>query len=143
MQRKCISLILSLHNVLGVEKFGSEFAVKHKNFVFRAHPWIKIPFKGYDSANDWIIFQIVTTIGVIWVAIHNYTIAFQDVYVTTVKSAQITTLSINSKTENGFMYFQLSSNQGYNMNAYIPYAIYSTTKNHLDEYLSYDFEIQS
>lgn len=41
------------------------------------------------------------------------------------------------------MYFQLSSNQGYNMNAYIPYAIYSTTKNHLDEYLSYDFEIQS
>ncbi len=136
-------LISRYEFILGVgevHKFDNQYAVKYRNFFFRSSPWIKIPFKGYSSSNEYIIFPIITNVGTIYFSTSNYTIAFQDISVGYVNAAGYS-LSLNSKVENGFMYFQVTGGPGYNTICFIPYVIYCSPTR-LDEHLSYDFETQ-
>lgn len=125
--------------ILGVQKCGNQYAVKYRNFFFRGSPWVKIPFKGYHASNEYIMFPIMTNIGTIYFCTNNYSIAFQDTFVSYVRASGDTSLSLTYKVENGFMYFQLSSNMGYNLISFIPYITYCSPTR-LDEHLSYDFE---
>lgn len=124
---------------LGVQKCGNQYAVKYRNFFFRGSPWVKIPFKGYNNSNEYITFPIITNIGTVYFNTGNYTIALQDLIVSYIRPTHNTSLSLTYKEENGFMYFQLSSNMGYNLISFIPYVIYCSPTR-LDEHLSYDFE---
>ena len=126
--------------ILGVHKFGNQYAVKYRNFFFRGSPWVKIPFKGYNYSSEYITFPIFTNLGIINFNTENYTDAFQDSFVSYVQTTESGySLSLTHKVENGFMYFQVTSNMGYNLISFIPYVIYCSPTR-LDEHLSYDFE---
>ena len=141
MQRKCISLILSLHNVLGV---GGNIQNVIKYYYFHSNIFFgqgsirfKCPFKGYPGSNDRILFILFGTHCIYSCNIFNYTVSYQVVELSRI-GGDSTTTSLTYSEINGVLYLTLTEDWP---SVYIPYCLFLPGGTHTPEFYNMNFEL--